>query len=65
MRLAMFARMMSGAWGRLIEESCRLPAAHGEFDIRADRRLQMPAVVVSPAYPVQVRGGILFVGIPK
>ena len=39
---------------------------HGaEFDIRSGQAVQMPAVVDIPAYPVQVRGGFLFAGIPK
>lgn len=39
---------------------------HGaEFDIRTGKVMQMPAVVDIPAYPVQVRDGQIFVGIPK
>ena len=39
---------------------------HGaEFDIRTGQAVQMPAVVDIPAYPVQVRDGTLFVGVPK
>lgn len=39
---------------------------HGaEFDIRTGQAVQMPAVVDIPAYPVQVRDGVIFVGIPK
>lgn len=39
---------------------------HGaEFDVRDGKAAQMPAVVDIPAYPVQVRGGSIFVGIPK
>jgi 3-phenylpropionate/trans-cinnamate dioxygenase ferredoxin subunit len=39
---------------------------HGaEFDIRTGHAVQMPAVVDIPAYPVMVRDGTLFVGIPK
>jgi len=39
---------------------------HGaEFDIRTGKAMAMPAVVDIPAYPVQVRDGILFVGTPK
>lgn len=39
---------------------------HGaEFDIRTGKVMQMPAVVDIPAYPVQVRDGKIFVGIPK
>ena len=50
----------------LIEGNHVVCPRHGaEFDIRTGKAVQMPAVVDIPAYPVQVRGGILFVGIPK
>jgi 3-phenylpropionate/trans-cinnamate dioxygenase ferredoxin subunit len=39
---------------------------HGaEFDVRTGQAMQMPAVIDIPAYPVQVKDGIIFVGIPK
>ena len=39
---------------------------HGaEFDVRTGAVVSMPAVVDIPAYPVQVRDGMIFVGIPK
>lgn len=39
---------------------------HGaEFDIRTGKVMQMPAVVDIPAYPVIVRDGIIFIGVPK
>jgi len=39
---------------------------HGaEFDVRTGKVTQMPAVVDIPAYPVQVRDGTIFIGIPK
>jgi len=39
---------------------------HGaEFDIRTGKAISMPAVVDIPAYPVQIREGNIFVGIPK
>jgi 3-phenylpropionate/trans-cinnamate dioxygenase ferredoxin subunit len=39
---------------------------HGaEFDIRTGKATQMPAVVDIPAYPVQVRDGNIYLGIPK
>lgn len=41
------------------------PRHGGEFDIRNGKAMQMPAVVDIPAYPVQVRDGVIFVGIPK
>lgn len=39
---------------------------HGaEFDLRTGKVMQMPAVVDIPAYPVHVRDGNIFIGIPK
>ena len=39
---------------------------HGaEFDMRSGQAVGMPAVVDIPAYPVQVRDGMVFVGVPK
>lgn len=39
---------------------------HGaEFDVRTGKVVQMPAVVDIPAYPIQVREGSIFIGIPK
>lgn len=39
---------------------------HGaEFDVRTGKVTQMPAVVDIPAYPVQVRDGNIFIGMPK
>jgi 3-phenylpropionate/trans-cinnamate dioxygenase ferredoxin subunit len=39
---------------------------HGaEFDVRNGKAMQMPAVIDIPAYPVQVREGKIFVGVPK
>lgn len=39
---------------------------HGaEFDVRTGKVMQMPAVVDIPAYPVQVRDGMIFVGVPR
>jgi len=41
------------------------PRHGGEFDIQTGKAVQLPAVVDIPAYPVQVRDGTIFVGIPK
>ena len=41
------------------------PRHGGEFDIRTGKVQQMPAVVDIPAYPVEIRDGKIFVGIPK
>lgn len=39
---------------------------HGaEFDVRTGQVTQMPAVVDIPAYPVQVRDGNIYIGLPK
>jgi 3-phenylpropionate/trans-cinnamate dioxygenase ferredoxin subunit len=39
---------------------------HGaQFDIRSGKVVQMPAVVDIPAYPVQVRDGNIYLGIPR
>ncbi|MDD2920977.1 MAG: non-heme iron oxygenase ferredoxin subunit [Anaerolineales bacterium] len=39
---------------------------HGaEFDVRSGKAMQMPAAIDIPAYPVQIREGKIFVGIPK
>ena len=39
---------------------------HGaEFDVRTGKVVQLPAVEDIPAYPVQVRDGMIFVGVPK
>jgi len=39
---------------------------HGaEFDVRTGKAMTMPAVIDIPSYPVQIRGGTIFIGIPK
>lgn len=39
---------------------------HGaEFDVRDGKAVQMPAVIDIPAYPVLVKDGSIFVGIPR
>lgn len=39
---------------------------HGaEFDVRTGKAMSMPAVADIPAYPVQIRDGNIFVGIPR
>lgn len=40
------------------------PRHGGEFEIRTGKAVQLPVVVDIPAYPVQVRDGNIFVGIP-
>ena len=41
------------------------PRHGGEFDVRTGKAVQLPVVVDIPAYPVQVRDGNIFIGIPK
>ena len=49
-----------------VEDHVVICPRHGaEFDVRTGRVLSMPAVVDIPAYPVEVRNGSIFVGIPK
>lgn len=39
---------------------------HGaEFDVRTGKVMELPAVEDIPAYPVQVRDGNIFLGVPK
>jgi 3-phenylpropionate/trans-cinnamate dioxygenase ferredoxin subunit len=49
-----------------VEEYSVICPRHGaQFDVRSGKALSMPAVVDIPAYPVQVRDGNIFVGVPK
>jgi len=49
-----------------IEDHTVICPRHGaEFDVRTGKVVSMPAVVDIPAYPVQVRDGTIFVGVPK
>ena len=41
------------------------PRHGGEFDIRTGKAVQLPVVEDIPAYPVQVREGNIFVGLPR
>ena len=51
--------------GELEGYNITCPRHGAEFDVRTGKVLQMPAVVDIPAYPVQVRDGNIFIGIPK
>jgi 3-phenylpropionate/trans-cinnamate dioxygenase ferredoxin subunit len=51
--------------GMLESHNVVCPRHGGEFDVRTGQAMQMPAVIDIPAYPVQVRDGTIFVGIPK
>ena len=41
------------------------PRHGGEFDVRDGKAVQLPVVEDIPAYPLQIRDGTIFVGIPK
>ena len=41
------------------------PRHGGEFDVRTGKAMAMPAVIDIPAYPVQVKDGTIFIGMPK
>ncbi len=41
------------------------PRHGGEFDVRTGKAVQLPVVEDIPAYPVHVREGMIFIGIPK
>jgi 3-phenylpropionate/trans-cinnamate dioxygenase ferredoxin subunit len=41
------------------------PRHGGEFEIRTGKAVQLPVVVDIPAYPVIVKDGNIFVGVPK
>jgi 3-phenylpropionate/trans-cinnamate dioxygenase ferredoxin component len=51
--------------GDLEEFNVVCPRHGGEFDVRTGQAKQLPAVVDIPAYPVQVREGTIFIGLPK
>jgi 3-phenylpropionate/trans-cinnamate dioxygenase ferredoxin subunit len=51
--------------GEIEDHNVVCPRHGGEFDVRTGKAMAMPAVVDIPAYPVQVRDGTIFVGIPK
>jgi 3-phenylpropionate/trans-cinnamate dioxygenase ferredoxin component len=39
---------------------------HGaRFDVRNGKALTMPAIVDTPSFPVEIRDGIIYLGIPK
>ena len=50
----------------VIEDHNIVCPRHGaEFDVRTGKVMSMPAAVDIPAYPVQVRDGTIFIGLPK
>jgi 3-phenylpropionate/trans-cinnamate dioxygenase ferredoxin subunit len=39
---------------------------HGaEFDVKTGKAVQLPAVIDIPAYPVEIRDGTIYLGIPE
>jgi 3-phenylpropionate/trans-cinnamate dioxygenase ferredoxin subunit len=51
--------------GDLEEYNVTCPRHGAEFDVRTGKVISMPAVVDIPAYPVQIRDGMIFLGVPK
>ena len=51
--------------GMIEDHNIVCPRHGGEFNVQTGQAVQMPAVVDIPAYPVLVKDGTLFVGIPK
>ena len=51
--------------GRLEGYNITCPRHGAQFDIRAGKVIQMPAIVDIPAYPVRVVNGMIQLGIPK
>jgi 3-phenylpropionate/trans-cinnamate dioxygenase ferredoxin subunit len=51
--------------GELDGYNITCPRHGAEFDVRTGKVMKMPAVVDIPAYPVQIRGGNIFLGIPR
>jgi 3-phenylpropionate/trans-cinnamate dioxygenase ferredoxin subunit len=50
----------------VIEDHHIICPRHGaEFDVRNGKAISMPAAVDIPAYPVQIRDGKIFIGMPK
>jgi 3-phenylpropionate/trans-cinnamate dioxygenase ferredoxin component len=51
--------------GQLEGTSITCPRHGAEFDVTTGKVLKMPAVVDIPAYPVQVRDGNIYLGVPR
>ncbi|MCE9647477.1 MAG: non-heme iron oxygenase ferredoxin subunit [Chloroflexi bacterium] len=51
--------------GTIEDHNIVCPRHGAEFDVRTGKAVAMPAVIDIPAYPVQIRDGTIFVGIPK
>ncbi len=51
--------------GTLEGYSITCPRHGAQFDVRTGKVMQMPAVVDIPAYPVQIRDGKIYLGVPR
>ena len=51
--------------GDLEDHNIVCPRHGAEFDVRTGKVTSMPAVVDIPAYPVKVRGNMIFIGLPQ
>ncbi len=51
--------------GDLEGDTIVCPRHGAEFDVRTGKVLQMPAVVDIPAYPVRIRDGMIWIGLPR
>ena len=51
--------------GDIEDHNVVCPRHGAEFDVRTGKVESMPAVEDIPAYPIQVRDGVIFVGVPK
>lgn len=51
--------------GKLEGFSVTCPRHGAEFDVRTGKAVKLPAVEDVAAYPVQVRDGTIFIGMPK
>jgi 3-phenylpropionate/trans-cinnamate dioxygenase ferredoxin subunit len=51
--------------GLLAGYSITCPRHGAEFDVRTGKVTQLPAVADIPAYPVQIRDGTIYLGVPK
>jgi 3-phenylpropionate/trans-cinnamate dioxygenase ferredoxin subunit len=51
--------------GQLTDHTITCPRHGAQFDVRNGKVVTMPAVVDIPAYPVQIRDGMIYLGIPK
>lgn len=51
--------------GLLEDHNIVCPRHGAEFDVRSGKAMAMPAVVDIPAYPVKLKDGNIFIGVPK